>query len=152
MAGAIRTITEEAGKVKTLVDEVNLGSQEQARGIEQIGKAIAQMEQVTQKTAANAEESASAAEELTAQSHTLKDIVERLNAMVGGGNRSGAGFRNAPPARQPAVRRQQAATASLAALRNAVAHKSAPPTPELAPAAVKAGANGFPLDEEFKEF
>ncbi len=49
MAVAIRAITEEAGKVKTLVDEVNLGSQEQARGIEQIGKAIAQMEQVTQK-------------------------------------------------------------------------------------------------------
>ena len=30
--------------MKTLVDEVNLGSQEQARGIEQIGKAITQME------------------------------------------------------------------------------------------------------------
>ncbi|MGD0580013.1 MAG: methyl-accepting chemotaxis protein, partial [Bryobacteraceae bacterium] len=58
VATAIRAITEESGKVKTLVDEVNLGSQEQARGIEQIGKAITQMEQVTQKTAANAEESA----------------------------------------------------------------------------------------------
>ena len=52
VAAAIRTITDEAGKVKTLVDEVNLGSQEQARGIEQVGKAITQMEQVTQKTAA----------------------------------------------------------------------------------------------------
>jgi methyl-accepting chemotaxis protein len=68
VATAIRAITEESAKVKTLVDEVNLGSQEQARGIEQIGKAITQMEQVTQKTAANAEESASAAEELNAQS------------------------------------------------------------------------------------
>jgi methyl-accepting chemotaxis protein/methyl-accepting chemotaxis protein-1 (serine sensor receptor) len=85
VAVAIRTITEESAKVKTLVDEVNLGSQEQARGIEQIGKAISQMEQVTQKTAANAEESASAAEELNAQSETLKGIVERLTSMVGGG-------------------------------------------------------------------
>ncbi len=50
VATAIRAITEESAKVKTLVDEVNLGSQEQARGIEQIGKAITQMEQVTQKT------------------------------------------------------------------------------------------------------
>jgi hypothetical protein len=39
---------------------------------------------VTQQTAASAEESASAAEELTAQSQRLKDIVEGLAAMVGG--------------------------------------------------------------------
>src|SRR5262249_23710804 len=77
VAEAIRAGTQEAAKVKTLVDEVNLSSQEQARGIEQVGKAIIQMEQVTQKTAANAEESASAAEELTAQSETLKDIVQQ---------------------------------------------------------------------------
>ena len=84
VATAIRTITEDSEKVKTLVDEVSLGSQEQARGFEQISKAITQMEQVTQKTAADAEESAAAAEELTAQSQTLKDIVDRLAAMVGG--------------------------------------------------------------------
>jgi methyl-accepting chemotaxis protein/methyl-accepting chemotaxis protein-1 (serine sensor receptor) len=88
VAAAIRTITEESARVKTLVDGVNLGSQEQGRGIEQIGKAIAQMEQVTQRTAASAEESASAAEELNAQSGTLKHIVERLTAMVGGGETS----------------------------------------------------------------
>ena len=80
---AVSAITKESTMIKTLVDEVNLGSQEQARGIEQIGKAIMQMEQVTQTTAANAEESAAAAEELTAQSETLKDVVERLAAMVG---------------------------------------------------------------------
>ncbi len=85
VAIVMRAITAEASKVKTLVDEVNLGSDEQARGIEQIAKAITQMEQVTQKTAANAEESASAAEELNAQSETLKEIVHQLTAMVGGG-------------------------------------------------------------------
>jgi methyl-accepting chemotaxis protein/methyl-accepting chemotaxis protein-1 (serine sensor receptor) len=95
VAAAIRAITEDAGRVKTLVDEVNLGSQEQGRGIEQIAKAITQMEQVTQKTAANAEESASAAEELNAQSGTLKQIVERLTAMVGGGETPNADHRPA---------------------------------------------------------
>ncbi|PWT98943.1 MAG: hypothetical protein C5B51_28175 [Terriglobia bacterium] len=83
VATAIRAITGEASRIKTLVDEVNLGSQEQARGIEQIGKAITQMEHVTQTTAANAEESAAAAEELNAQSDALQNIVERLVAMVG---------------------------------------------------------------------
>ncbi len=79
----IQAITESATKVKTLVDEVNLGSQEQARGIEQISKAIAQMDQVTQSTAANAEESASASEEMSAQAEALNNIVQQLRTLVG---------------------------------------------------------------------
>ena len=93
---AIRVITKEAAQVKMLVDDVNLSSQEQARGIEQITNAMTQMDQVTQNTAANAEESASAAEELNSQSGTLKDIVERLTAIVGG--EAGKGY--APPVHQ----------------------------------------------------
>ncbi len=85
VAGAIRTVTEEAGKIKVLVDEISVGSQEQARGIEQIGSAITQMDQVTQRAAASAEEGASAAEELTAQSESLKAVVAQLTRMVGGG-------------------------------------------------------------------
>jgi methyl-accepting chemotaxis protein/methyl-accepting chemotaxis protein-1 (serine sensor receptor) len=38
VAAAIRTVTEESARIKTLVDEVNLGSQEQARGIERSRK------------------------------------------------------------------------------------------------------------------
>lgn len=81
---SIKRITEEFTRIKTLVDEVSHGSKEQSDGIGNIGKALSQMEQVTQSTAANAEESAAAAEELNAQSEALKDIVLRLNSMVGG--------------------------------------------------------------------
>jgi methyl-accepting chemotaxis protein len=84
VASAIRGITEDSSKIKTLVDEVSLGSEEQSRGLEQIARAITQMEQVTQTTAANAEESAAAAEELNAQSEALRDVVARLDALVGG--------------------------------------------------------------------
>ena len=84
MSQAIRAITEEAGKIKTLVEQVNLGSGEQAKGVEQIGKAITQMEQVTQKTASGAEQGAAAAEELSNQSETLRDIVQQLVAVVSG--------------------------------------------------------------------
>jgi methyl-accepting chemotaxis protein len=91
VAGFLHIVTGESNKVKTLVDEVNLGSQEQVRGIEQIAKAIVQMERLTQGAAANAEESAAAAEELTAQSKAVKDVVGRLAAMVG----SDAGLTNA---------------------------------------------------------
>jgi methyl-accepting chemotaxis protein len=84
VASAIRGITENSSKIKTLVDEVSLGSEEQSRGLEQIARAITQMEHVTQTTAANAEESAAAAEELNAQSEALRDVVARLNAMISG--------------------------------------------------------------------
>jgi methyl-accepting chemotaxis protein/methyl-accepting chemotaxis protein-1 (serine sensor receptor) len=41
------------------------------------------MEHVTQQTAANAEQGAAAAEELTAQSAALKEIMMRLSDLVG---------------------------------------------------------------------
>jgi methyl-accepting chemotaxis protein len=84
VASSIKQITDEFGKVKMLVDQVASGSGEQSRGIEQIRTALGQMEQVTQGTAASAEESAAAAEQLNAQSEGLKDLVLRLNTMVGG--------------------------------------------------------------------
>ena len=84
VAEAVRSITDSAERVKTLVDEVSLGSQEQARGIEQVSKAITHMEKVIQTTAATAQQSASASEELSAQSETLHGIVNRLNNLVGG--------------------------------------------------------------------
>lgn len=84
VAEVIRSITSSASRVKTLVDEVNLGSQEQARGIQQISKALEQMDQVTQTTAASAEESASASEEMSAQAEALHQIVTSLRSLVGG--------------------------------------------------------------------
>ena len=85
VAEVVRSISAGAGRVKSLVDGVNVGSREQARGIDQISLALSQMEQTTQSGAASAEETASAAEELTAQSHTLKEIAARLSAIVVGG-------------------------------------------------------------------
>jgi methyl-accepting chemotaxis protein len=160
VATAIRAITEESSRVKTLVDEVNLGSEEQARGIEQIGKAITQMEQVTQKTAANAEESASAAEELNAQSETLKEIVDRLAGMVGGDEATNG---HAPrpihrkavtaSAKAPAGRRPGESASGFSALRKDVAHQ--PKSAENgSPILIARGTSkdAFPLEEQFKEF
>jgi methyl-accepting chemotaxis protein len=41
------------------------------------------MDQVTQSTAANAEESASASEEMSAQAEALNNIVVQLRSLVG---------------------------------------------------------------------
>ncbi|MEJ5376212.1 MAG: methyl-accepting chemotaxis protein [bacterium] len=81
---AFQENVEIAGKVSQLVEEIAAASQEQARGIEQISQAVAQMDKVVQATAANAEESASASEELQAQAQAMKELVGELVALVQG--------------------------------------------------------------------
>ena len=81
---AIKAVTEESGKVKLLVDQINLGSTEQTHGIGNITQAISQMEQLTQTSAASAQQSAEAAGELTHQSEALEDIVRILSSVVNG--------------------------------------------------------------------
>jgi methyl-accepting chemotaxis protein/methyl-accepting chemotaxis protein-1 (serine sensor receptor) len=83
VAAAIRELVQDAERMKTLVDEVSAGSQEQSRGVEQVTKAVAEMQGVTQKSAAGAEQGAAAAEQLTAQSQALRELVGRLEAMTG---------------------------------------------------------------------
>ena len=83
MAGAVRAMTDSAVRVKSLVDEVNQGSQEQARGMEQIARSVSQMQNVTQKTASAAEEGASAGAELTSHADTLRTLVHEMREMVG---------------------------------------------------------------------
>jgi len=141
VAVAIRAISGESARVKTLVDEVSLGSQEQTRGIEQVAKALTQMEQVTQQSAANAEESAAAAEELTAQASTLMDVVGQLSAMVGAA--AAEKSHQAPPVRH--------ASASLTSLQRAVSGKSRGMASKPATAARRVNADAFPMEEEFKE-
>jgi methyl-accepting chemotaxis protein len=80
---AIYAITEKATKVKGLVDNVKASSGEQARGVDEIAKAIMQVEKVTQTQAASAEETASAAEELNSQAAALRRVTGRLEELVG---------------------------------------------------------------------
>jgi hypothetical protein len=77
----LRTITSDSSKMKVLVDEINVGSQDQSKGIDRISRSIHEMEQVTQNNAAAAEETAAAAEELTAQAGVIRGIVEQLAAL-----------------------------------------------------------------------
>ena len=76
-----------AMKVATIIDEIAQASAEQAHGIGQINKAIHEMDKVVQQNAANAEESASAVEELDAQAVTTREIIEDLSSVVTGNSR-----------------------------------------------------------------
>jgi len=83
MSGAIDAITQSAGKVRGLVDAVSVASREQSQGIDQVSHTITQMEKVTQATAATAEETAAASEELSAQAATAMEVVDQLATLVG---------------------------------------------------------------------
>jgi len=143
----IRAITESAAKVKTLVDEVNLGSQEQARGIEHISKSIAQMDRVTQANAASAEQSASASEQMSAQAEALQSIAEELRTLVGGSD-------NQPDRIPRPVRPMARALAASPLVTNpsrpaALAHAVAPAQRSTAVVPVRPASDAIPLDEDF---
>jgi len=88
VSGSVETILTEisdsVSKVTRLIGEVSTASDEQTQGIGQINTAISQMDKVVQSNAANAEESASASEELTSQASELKGMVQILVEIVGG--------------------------------------------------------------------
>jgi len=114
VAETLLEIATKARQVDELVSEVAGASREQTQGITQVNIAVGQMDKVTQSNAANAEESAAAAEELNAQAVTMKDSVADLLQLVGG-ERPGAMtgttaapapakiVRKAPPTAKPAA-------------------------------------------------
>jgi len=71
-------------KTTDLVGEIAAASKEQAQGVDQINTAVSQMDKVTQQNAANAEESASASEELSAQAESMNHVVDQLVILVEG--------------------------------------------------------------------
>ncbi|QTA82100.1 Methyl-accepting chemotaxis protein signailing-domain-containing protein [Desulfonema limicola] len=72
-------------KVAELIDEIASASEQQSQGIEQIGRAVSIMEDITQQNAATAQESASASEELNAQAEQLKALADELVCTGGRG-------------------------------------------------------------------
>ncbi len=71
-------------KVGSLVGEISKASQEQSSGIDQVSKAVHNMDQVTQHNASSAEETAATSEELSAQAQGLMEQVKVLSDQLGG--------------------------------------------------------------------
>jgi hemerythrin-like metal-binding protein len=86
VAVALNDIVVKARQVDELAAEVAGASREQTDGIKQINIAVGQMDKVTQSNAANAEESAAAAQELNAQAEMMKEAVAELQRLVNGGD------------------------------------------------------------------
>jgi methyl-accepting chemotaxis protein len=84
VAVAIAEVTTTVGQVKALVEGISDASRQQAQGIDQVTQAVSQMERVTQTTAATAEESAGASEELNAQAEATMETVCAMAVLVDG--------------------------------------------------------------------
>ncbi len=108
---SLQEIVDKVRKLGELVAEVAGASAEQNQGIEQVNKAVSQMDQVTQGNAANAEESAGAATELNSQAQSLREAVTQLLQLVEGSAAGNPTAKQAEPAFKP-VHRAEPRTAS----------------------------------------
>jgi methyl-accepting chemotaxis protein len=72
---ALKQIIQEMGCIHTLVGDISQAAQQQSIGVDEVNKAMAQMDQLTQRNAAMAEESASASKTLAMETDALGDLV-----------------------------------------------------------------------------
>ena len=91
---AFRENVENAEKLDGLLGEIAAATEEQSKGIEQISIAVVDMEKITQWNAAQAEETASASEEMNAQAEKMTDLVGGLVTLIGA---NGNGTSKKPP-------------------------------------------------------
>jgi methyl-accepting chemotaxis protein len=141
----LNEIVTKARQVDELVAEVAGASREQTQGITQVNAAVGQMDKVTQSNAANAEESAAAAQELNSLAATMKESVADLLQLVGGGHDSGPRT-TAPAPVAPKNRASQPAARKFAGQRNGHSH--------VEPVAIgRAGSRSeIPMEGDFKDF
>jgi methyl-accepting chemotaxis protein len=69
------TLVPSIRKTADLVQEVTAASREQASGVNQINKAMSQVDQVTQRNASSVEELSSAAEEMSSQAEGMQQLM-----------------------------------------------------------------------------
>ena len=81
---AFEEMTNRTDKVGVMVGEITAASSEQADGIGQLNKAVAEMDSETQKGAATSEEIASASEQLYAQAEQIDGSIGDLITIIGG--------------------------------------------------------------------
>ncbi|AOJ76273.1 methyl-accepting chemotaxis protein [Burkholderia ubonensis] len=111
-----RTMTEVIGAVQRVTDimgEIAAASEEQSGGIDQVARAVTQMDEVTQQNAALVEEAAAAAQSLDEQAARLRETVAVFQLDDGAARPSvAAGATRQAPRAKPAPAAQPAAAAA----------------------------------------
>ena len=135
-------------RVTDIIAEISAASQEQSTGIDQVNRAVTQMDQVTQANAAQTEELSSTSQSLAAQSEQLQALVSRFKLGETAAPRAAAARPAAAErAPRPAAKRAPSRSAPEAAPKPRRGDKLAAP----ALATVGSG-NGRGHDDGFEEF
>ncbi len=136
-AGAsLSEIVDSIKKVADIVSDIANATSEQATGIEQVGKALTQMDEVTQQNSALVEENAATAKTLEHQAHAMDQRVAFFqieDAVAVGQNTRPIVTKHAAslsPARRPMAKKQKSAEAegqpALAPKRAVASHGGGP--------------------------
>ncbi|MDZ7640922.1 MAG: methyl-accepting chemotaxis protein [Desulfurivibrio sp.] len=137
-------------KATSLVGEIAVASNEQSQGIGQLNTAMSEMDQVVQRNAANAEESAAAAEELNAMANQMEDHVGELKALITGNDHRSTGSRELPtpsqPGKKPATQKNGTGKATKAPTTQATGNRQQPQDNNKAAAAIPFD------DDDFKDY
>ena len=76
-------------KVGDIIAELAAGSREQLSGIEQVNRAVAQLDQMTQQNAALVEEASAASKSMAERAGAMSDMLDRYRLDADGGGRAG---------------------------------------------------------------
>jgi methyl-accepting chemotaxis protein len=93
--GTMAEVVNAVKRVTDIMGEISAASTEQSLGIEQVNRAITQMDETTQQNAALVEEAAAAAESLQDQAASLSQAVAVFKIQGGGGRIMAPSFTNA---------------------------------------------------------
>ncbi len=134
-------------RVTDIVGEIAAASAEQATGIEQVNKATAQMDQVTQANSSQTEELSATAEELSGLAESLQEVVARFKLTEDEGKRPAAGRAKRAAAPHKAASSQHHASAGP------VRHSHAAPSlAALSKATSDSSSEREPSAQDFEEF
>ncbi|MFL6605249.1 MAG: methyl-accepting chemotaxis protein [Steroidobacteraceae bacterium] len=133
-------------KVSDIVAEIAAASREQSSGIEQVNKAVMQMDEMTQQNAALVEQATAASQSMADQARDLSKMMDRYQV-----GEAAAAARTSRPEPVQAARPERRAAGRPFSGKPRVAAKSTTAEPSEAPATRrKAAANGG--DADWREF
>ncbi|HEY5957570.1 MAG TPA: methyl-accepting chemotaxis protein, partial [Polyangiaceae bacterium] len=126
---ALSEILSSVKRVTDFVGDIAAASREQSSGIDQVNKAVTQMDQVTQSNAAQTEELSGTTENLAAQADRLREVVEQFHLNEGSNSAASGGAYQ---------------TTRRAAAPRAAARRAPPPLPGRHQAVQNGGQNHSP--------
>ncbi|MBI5170880.1 MAG: HAMP domain-containing protein [Candidatus Eisenbacteria bacterium] len=135
-------------RVTDVVSEIAAASREQSIGIEQVNRAVTQMDQLTQSNAAQTEELSATAGHLSDQAAEVQAQVARFQVNGSGASAHAGGAARSAHRPAPAPRPSKVSHASRPVLTPIASHPKYEPAPPASVSAVATGTSG----DDFEEF